>query len=78
MLGVAGPLNLECGVLSVFCFKFQVLSYDSKRTGNYRDRNQISGCQGLRVGVRGLNVKGFAETLGGDGEIPHLILVVIV
>ena len=42
--------------------------------GRIIDRNQISGCQGLRVGVRGLTVKGFAETLGGDGEIPHLIL----
>lgn len=49
-----------------------------REQASYRDRNQISGCQGLRVGVRGLTVKGFAETLGGDGEIPHLILVVIV
>lgn len=49
-----------------------------REQANYRDRNQISGCQELRVGVRGLTVKGFAETLWGDGKVPHLILVVTV
>lgn len=45
---------------------------------NYKDRNQISGCQGLRLGVRRLTVKGHLETFGGDGNVPHLLLVVIV
>ena len=61
-----------------FALSFRSLALIPREQVSYRDRNQISGCQGLRVGVRGLTVKGFAETLGGDGEIPHLILVVIV
>lgn len=44
---------------------------------NYSNRKQISGSQGQRDGVRGLNQKRLKETGRGDGNISHLIVVLI-